>query len=938
VKSRKTVYSRFVTVTGTAAISVLATSMSVALAQEPVEEVLVTGTRIQRNGMSTPTPVTSVSADELAVLAPGQLVEAVAAMPQFLDNHLPADGGAFNTNAGQSFLNLRGIGSSRMLVLLDGRRVVSAGQQGAVNINVFPEAAIERVEVVTGGASAAYGSDAVAGVTNFILNTDYVGFDANVQTGRTSRNDGDTTEISLLGGLELGDRSHLLIAGDHYETDGVFGWDKRSWYRDYAELDNPAGPPDQITVPNARTTLYTYGGLIPSGPLARTQFLPDGTPAPFEAGELVDPPFAQSGGDGVNPYRDNELYPTQERSSVFLHFNRDLTDNVNGYFQATYGNSEAEYKVSELRLYSPFGTQATIYRDNAYLHEDIQAAMDDAGIESFSFHRMSSFADWTDIEHTENTTRSFTVGIDAELNQWTLGAYTQYGRNKRFLAGYQARLDRIYQALDAVIDPATDEIVCNSTLTNPNDGCVPLNLFGYGQMTQQAREYVLDTTTGFTNTRQNFTEISADRDWLPDRQAGPIAFAVGASYRRDTLDAQWLPPASTTTMPTLDEVSYRGLPARQAGSPFIFQQANILAAAGGYDVSEAFSEALIPLVNRPDGRTVNLNVAARYADYDGSGGIWAWKTGIDWEITESVRLRATQSRDIRAANLGERFDRTITDPSYDDPFVGEEHTPIERTISGGNPNVAPEKSDTTTIGVVIQPQSVSGLSLSFDWFDVSIEDAIDQVGGQLIIDLCYEEGSYCFLLSQDPNTGRVLRVDNIFINLVEARVSGVDFEIGYNRQLSGGGSLSMRYFGAYLGEHSFTDQFGVKVDSAGQTGNSSLPEWQGVLSAVYRKGPFALQLTERYIGSGARDNREIEGIDIDDNSVDGVFYTNLRFSYELASLGEGTEFFATAENLFDEDPPLAPGNFSFFSGASQTNAALFDRLGRRYTVGMRLRF
>jgi outer membrane receptor protein involved in Fe transport len=889
--------------------------------------------------MSTPTPVTALNSQELDTLAPGQLVEALASMPQFLGNQLPADGGAFNTDAGQSFLNLRGIGSSRMLVLLDGRRVVAAGQQGAVNINVIPEAAIDRVEVVTGGASAAYGSDAVAGVTNFILKKDYTGFDAKVQGGETSRGDGENLEVSVSGGADIGDRGHILVAADHYHSDGLFGYDKRHWFKSYAELDNPGDGPAQITVPNARTTLYTYGGLIPSGPLRGTQFLADGTPAPFQRGDIVDPPFVQSGGDGVNPLRDNEIYPEQSRDGAFLRFNYGITDNVEMYVQGIYGRTTADFRVSELRLYAPFGTEATIFRDNAYLPDSIKTAMDAAGITSFPFHRMSSFKDWTDIEGTRNTTRGATLGFDASAGDWELGGYVQYGQNKRLLEGFQARLDRVYQALDAVVDPLSGEIVCYSTLTHADDGCVPLNLFGEGRMTQEARDYVLDTEVGFTTTSQKVAEFSANRDIFADRRAGAISLATGVSYRRDELDAEIEPPTPSLRFPTLAEATYRGLPPRQAGSSLVYQQANMLETSGGFDVKEVFAETFIPLLRGDaSGRSLSLDVATRYADYEGSGGIWAWKTGIDWRITSGVRFRATRSRDIRAANLGERFDRTFTDPSYDDPFVGEEHTPLERTVSGGNPGVEPEKSDTTTFGIVYQPPGISGLSTSVDWYDVKIGDAIDQVGGQLIIDLCHDQGSFCELLKQDPATGRVLRVDNIFVNLVEARVAGIDFEVAYNRSLGAGGMLRTRFFGAYLDEHSFTDQFGIKVDRAGETGDSSLPEWQGVLNLAYSRGPLTLSATERYIGSGTRHFREIEGVDIDDNTVDSAFYTNLRLGYDFDTRGGGVEIFANIENLFDEDPPIATNDLSFFSGAAHTNIRLFDRLGRRYTLGARFQF
>lgn len=900
-----------------------------------LEEVQVTGTRIQRSGFASATPVTVMSSEDLEILNPGPLVDAIAVSPQFLNNQLPSDGGTFGNTAGSSSLNLRGIGSNRMLVLLDGRRVVPS-VRGTVNISLLPEALVQRVEVVTGGASAAYGSDAVSGVTNFVLDTEFTGVDGHLQGGNiAAHGDRETYEASFAGGAELSERAHILGTVDFFRAEEVFGWDKRDWFQDYAEIRNldPNGPAF-ITVPHIRSTLYTYGGLIPSGPLAGTEFLEDGTPARFVQGDIPAPPFGQSGGSGVNSLRDNAMYPEVERKNGFLYFDYDVTDDVTAYVQGLYGRSDSIYSVSELRLYNVIGTQATIFRDNAFLPESTGAAMDDAGIDSFTLNRMSSFADWTDLEQVFDETLSLTLGAEADLGNWRLTAYYQNGENERFFEGFQPRMDHVYPALDAVVDPATGQTVCRSTLTNPNDGCRPLNLFGRGQMSAEAVDYVMGTHYGVHEIEQNFAEIAIDGEIARNRRAGSIGVAAGVSWRDETLDARELPPESEVSMPEAGDVAYMGLPPALAGLEWVFQHSEILDSVGGYDVKEVFAEAIVPLVT--EGR-LDLTVAGRYADYSGSGSVPAWKVGLDWQATDGVRFRFTRSRDIRAANLEERFNSQFIGATIDDPFIGvNDIQPPNRIRFGGNPEVDPEEADTWVVGGVFQPSGVDGLSLSVDFYDVDIQGAIDTVGAQTLVDLCFEAGSFCDQLEQDPETGQVMRVNDLYVNLTKAQVTGADLELAYTTPIDG---LRFRVLGSYLREHSFTDQFGNTVDSAGETGDSSLPKRQALVSGFYSTGPVTVAVTNRYIGSGKRDNFEIEGVDIDDNSVDDVWYTDLRLSYEAEMTGGGAwELFANVQNLFDKSPPLAPGGFSFFSGTDQTNINLFDTLGRRYTLGARFRY
>src|SRR5690606_36600130 len=260
-----------------------------------VEEVVVTGSRIQRTGMVTPTPVTAVEADDLSAMAPSNLVASMNQLPQFFNNDSPQTQFNFAGSAGASNLTVRGIGANRTLVLLDGRRIVSSNRLGTTDINVLPEAILQRVEVVTGGASAAYGSDAVAGVANFALNTEFVGCDSHLQGGITDRGDAESFEASVTSGTEIGERGHLIASADVFDSRGVDGYEDRDWYQGWGTVTNPewvasggAVGPQLIIGPTGVSTEYTFGGLIraPGTPLDRLMFLPDGSVAPFQTSRL----------------------------------------------------------------------------------------------------------------------------------------------------------------------------------------------------------------------------------------------------------------------------------------------------------------------------------------------------------------------------------------------------------------------------------------------------------------------------------------------------------------------------------------------------------------------------------------------------------------------------------------------------------------------------
>jgi iron complex outermembrane recepter protein len=967
-----------------------------------VRDVTITGSRLRTTGMATPTPLTVVTDIELTNMAPRNIIESLSQLPQFFGNTTTNQAGQFAGSPGAGNLNLRGLGVNRTLVLLNGRRVVASARQGSTDINVLPEELVRSIEVVTGGASAAYGTDAVAGVVNFILDTDFTGVTAHAQSGITSRGDNPNYEGSLSFGTKVGEKGHLLLSGEYYSQDGVAGYEERTWHNGWGTVTNPMtgpGQPRVLTAPNVVSTRYTFGGLInqPGSALNRLMFLSDGSYTPFIRSDLsvltgTATQSVTTHGSGDNIGLDPSVGPVASdatRNNVFAYFDYDVNDNLKLYAQGVIGRSMTDVPSGSAAMFSTW--QARIYQDNAFLPEELRQIMIDENLPSFGFSRLASVADvGTQQVITRNKTTTPTFGFEAEAFGWNLDGYYQRGRNEREViqTGW-TRTDRIFMALDAVRDPMTGSIVCRASLFDPvNYGnCVPIDLFGAGRASKEAIAYVtsqdvrpvsvtselfispggenLDTgydknitvsydagpdKTIWTEMTQQVAEFTADREVWKGFGAGPVLLAVGGAWRKEEIKqivGELSNPASDPRIvvsPADDPArGIRGIPSGYTSRPTGFQFSTFPNIFGSSDVREAFTETLVPLLSqKPFAEQLNLQLAARWADYSGSGTIWAWKAGADWEITDQVRLRTTLSRDIRAATLSERFDRSGGGANVNDPVFGNTQF-IVGTTTGGNPNVLPEEADTTTLGLVYQPSWLNGFAASLDWYDIQIDGAIGQLGPQRVVDDCFAGATQlCARIERDPVTNEILHVDNIFLNINEARVKGADLELRYSRNVSffedRAESITFRILGSWLDENSITNLGAPKVDRAGETGSLSMPEYRANASVSYTSGPWSAYVQYRWIGSGKRRAAEVEGIDIDDNTISSAAYTDVNLAYAWTRGDGEVEVFANATNLFDKDPPIA-ANFSDFPGTgAQTNVNLFDILGRRYVAGVRLRF
>lgn len=995
-----------------------------------LEEVQVTGSRIvQAPGMFTPTPVTSVNVDTLKEMAPGALSEALSQLPQFFGNTTPQSmlGGQ---NSGGSNVNLRGAGINRTLVLLDGRRVVSSNRFGTVDVNVFPDMLLKGIETVTGGASASYGTDAVAGVVNFLLDTKFEGAKIHAQTGQTSRNDGRNHDVGLAFGHKFGDRLNVIGSISDYGMDpinSVESQQNRSWFNQASRVSNPnTSGPGFLRLPYVSPTNYSFQGLIVEPTLAavnRLQFNSTGTALSPLAFYGVG---NQNGGCqcqalpaqdyGVSTY--NEVQAGYTRTNAFLHLNYDINDNLSVYAQGIYGHSANDTRRESVALLSTW--QGRIYTDNAYLPTDIRdrlnaalparlsytgAAATAAGLVPEKYFGYGLFlpnypgnpiGDTRQI--TSNKMNSLTAGFDADLSGklegWKVNGYAQYGRNRQdFNTVNGIRVDRLWFAMDAVKDTAGN-VVCRVSLAQYDPkglfkGCVPINTFGgIKNITPEAAAYIRDSYKVAAQwVEQTAAEISMNGKLPFGLPAGDIGMAFGASYRKDALSQFTVDPAdefpaqpdgtllSTQglmptgirgVVPVGASSSIAGIPGlRFVGAGYLgdsnsasVQFSSLRAIAGDAHVSEGFTEFQVPVLRDARfARKVDTSFAARYANYSGSGAIWAWKAGASWEIDDQVRLRATKSRDVRAATLQERYDQTrggitVTDPANSNAVTS------AASFSGGNPAVQPEKADTTTIGIVLQPNLVEGLQLSTDWYRISIADAIAQLPGQTIVNNCYTgDTSLCQYVIRRDNlaNGVIDRVDALFINLAKQEVEGVDAEVSYRTPISllGGGpeTLSVRLFSSWL-MHNSTQNRGALVDErSGAIGGASLPKRKATMSVTYGNGPWSLFVQGRFIDGGKLDRTLAESTTayvaanyagtlitgtIDDNRVASVFYVDTNVSYKVESLGN-LSVFANVSNLLDHQPASAPTAIGR-TGPSEYNSALHDVIGRRYVVGLNYKF
>ena len=896
--------------------------------------IVVTGSRIVRDGTQAPSPVTVVGEQLFEQRATTNVADTLNELPAFRPLVTPATQQAVGGNVGARVLDLRGLGAPRTLVLLDGKRFVPSTQQGTVDINLIPTALVERAEIVTGGASAAYGSDAVAGVVNFILNRDLQGFRATLQNGVSQEGDAEEVYASLAYGTAFADgRGHVLVAGEYSDAGGIGDCYSRDWCPN--EMVIPGGGPGNpasVRGGPAQLGLLSNDGLITTAPLLGTTFDRDGNVRQYQFGQTFTAGrtgFLNLGGE--DSLRNGLLVgtlliPPVERYTLYAHGEYEFSDAITANLDLSYG------RVNGMVLGSPPRGNFTIRRDNAFLPAGLGALMDANGLATVSLGR--AFIDiGNPIDDTRNETYRGVVSLEGDFGAgWSWDAYYQYGRND-FRQDYRNNYvgARATLAVDAVSTPSGIQCRVNADADPANDApaCAPLDVFGLGNASQAAVDYV--TQPGFQTAITDQHVVAANvQGSLFELPGGPLQVAAGGEYRSDKIEGE------------ADALSIANAFWSFNGKPI----------NGTIEVKEGYLEAVAPLLgDMPGIALLELNGAVRQTWYDRSSpvtgdssvDVTTWKVGAIYAPFEALRLRATRSRDIRAPNLVELFGpvnagrTTVIDPANNAQQIQ------ITAFQGANPNLAPEEADTWTVGAVLTPQVsfARRLSFSVDYFDISLDGAIGSLGAQTIVNRCDSGATeFCALIRRDAS-GQLIDVQDVFLNINQQANRGIDFEFNYSSFEGPAGAVDVRVLATRYLELSTTDSAGT-VDRAGQTGfrpgtTTGVPDWTVDASINWRMDALTLGLHGNYISEGIFDvlfvGPEDEGYSVtlpnsvNTNRVGDAFTLDFNVGYDVT---DQVEVYGVVENLLDDDPPLAA------SAQGGTNQVYFDPIGRYFKVGVRI--
>lgn len=936
-------------------------------AEAEVTDITVTGSRIARNGYDMPTPITVVSTQDLEASAPANVADYVNQLPAISGSSTPTNNqrGLTSGAAGLNTVSMRNLGSGRTLVLIDGHRTVASTMDGAVDTNLVPQGLIKSIEIVTGGASSVYGSDAVAGVVNYILDRDYTGIKGDFSYGQTTYGDDDTYRATLTAGMKFaGDRGHILLNGTYIQRNGINGvprdWADKGTYM----TQNPAyapgnGQPQYMPSSRAGLNVVTGGGIIVNGPARGVYFGQGGTINNYDYGENYNRAGNSEwtiGGDWQrNQHIDGtSLQPAERMRGIYGRLSYDVTDGINVYGEVSYNRS---YSLNWGGRQTDRGNIA-IACDNAFIpaalltqYPSLACGSRPAGTTAFS---MGSYnADYPTRE-SNNLRQVYRYVLGAEgafdlLNtNWRWDAYYQRGIAKNRISLISANRVQLSYAQDAVRNADGTEIVCRATRDGSADplalGCVPYNRFGIGVNSDEALGYIIGNPWTTQRLQQDVAALNFSTEignpWLP-----PIGIAFGVEHRRE-------------------EVSGYTPVEAQSG----WYSGNFADTFGDYNVTEGYLETLVSLPF-----DIEFNGAARLTSYQQAGEVVTWKAGFTWSPIDDLRLRVVRSRDIRAPNLQELFVAGGGNTNaLLNPWSGTNAR--YRGVPQGNLDLDPEKADTLSLGVVYRPSFVPGFGLSVDYYDIKIKGAIDSLSAQQIVDRCFdgnEELCQQIALSMPDNlaaprydygdtwnrtTGPVPGFADFWVytvqyNYVAVRARGLDFEVSYQTPLDSiaaglPGTLALRGLANRAIERETNNGTQAPTDIVGQN-SGSLPKWKYRLTASYTVDDFTMQLTGRGFGSGVYNNTYIECTSgcpastslnrtISNNRLPGAFYMDAYFSKKVSVGSVDGDLYLQMTNLFNRDPAqVGAGPSDTSSPDPGTNRSLYDYLGRTFRVGLR---
>ena len=951
----------------TVALTSLANAQPVA-APATAETVVVTGSRVITDGNNSPTPVTVVSTDAILALQPNTVYQAINNLPQLNNSQgVYANPGGGTQAQAQNTPNLRNLninGVPRTLVLWDGHRVAPTNPQFlSVDESMIPQMLLQRVDVLTGGVSAVYGSDAVAGVINFVTDTKFDGLKVNAQAGIAQRDGLDrSSDVGIAGGMGFADgRGHVEASFEYFNDPGVltdkldYPWAQQLWT---LQASSGAGPFRLFS--NSRTNQYTFGGLIQGAanagnPGGGLQFGQGGTLIPFVHGTATLNSNIEQGGDGA--YQTvASLKSALESKQLFGRADYDFTDSIHGFVQLAGTKNHYKYIQGKNTFNETYSTT------NAFLTPAEQSVLSGGTngaigpVKTFKMQEQPIGIPPTESEALESQ-YMLLGGLNGTFGdgyKWELVGSHSFAQ-QHSVVDFNANSGLLSAALDAVVNPANGQIVCAAALSNPSQysNCIPMNLFGPNSASAASIAYVEHPTEYFATTTMD--NVSGSVSGSPiSTWAGPIQMALSGEWRNLTLQV-----TGSNSLPT-DKPNCATLPAGPSltncnAQPVLWLQGN---QANRAPVSQAVSEIAyevdVPLLkDQAFAQDVHVNGAARYTDYSTSGSVWTWKVGLDWRVSDELTLRATRSQDIRAPNLTE----LLAPPSVGlttalDSVTNLNAVQVPR-VTQANPNLVPEIAQSMTGGFVYKPEWLTDFSIAVDAFNIKINNAVAQIAGDSVPvqQACIASGGsspYCALMARPfpisnttaANVATAFYIQPINVGLVQTY--GADIEANYATTLFEH-PLSIRALTTYQPHLLQITPGGISQTDLGGVQPTPAVRLTGFIT-YSPTDRLTITWVEKWRSDlGWNSTKSINAAVLEPRIADAA-YTNLNLSYRLEGgldPTDSTELFFNIQNLFDKQPVVASTTGGSGSAGGSNNSGYTvgdDLLGRYFTFGFKYRY
>ncbi|MBN8843407.1 MAG: TonB-dependent receptor [Sphingomonadales bacterium] len=1014
-------------------------------AEEGGTAIVVTGSRIRQPNLESTVPITTVSGEEFFETGQVSIGDVLNDLPQLRSTLSQSNGTRFLGTRGLNLLDLRGLGTQRTLVLVNGRRHVAGdilSNGVSVDINTIPTDMIERVDVLTGGASSIYGSDAIAGVVNFILKDNYDGIQLRGQAGvNLDYGDAGNQYVSFLAGKNFADgRGNAALNVEYaYQSQYAASGRGRNINQNnnfvVVDTDSATGPTpnyddvfDRIFYEDIRSATISTGGQLgftsPTAACGRDPlgaaytctylFRPDGTLTQQTGTRIgLGPNGNYVGGNGYSGREGRlvTLTPTLERISVNFVAHYDISDALVPFVEAKYVKTTAMGSQS-----GPFFSQGTTLGgldvrerprlDNPYLNTQARAIIEQqliaGGATPTNATRFSLRKNWTEFgirdERLVRETWRVVGGFKGDFNDdWNYEISANYGKFKesneiqgnvnvqRYLLGLDTVRDtngnvvcrattdpnnttgyvnidgRTLGQLNALTNPTADEIYIRDRLRADVASCVPINPFGDGSSSAAARQYVLQNTKAQGEITQFVASgfVAGDLSQLFELPGGPIAFSVGAEYRRET------------NFYDLDDDTQFG---------YAFYNAIPAFPKSTFSVKEVFGEVSIPLLkDMPFAHALTVNGSGRIADYKGSTGtVYTYSGGVDYAPIEDIRFRASYSKSVRAPNLSELFSEQSQNfaPNFTDPCsarnlgAGSQFRAANCTAqgrpanydfvyvqsleinSGGNPNLREETSKSFTVGGVFEPRFVPGLSLSVDYYDIKIDNVITSVAAQTIVNQCYDQPTlnnpFCGSFERVGVNGATGNGEEAFrivegtllqstLNFAKLTARGIDVNLNYRKSFDWG---SLAFNGVWTHalersnflnpanpnfENRILSELGDPVDAFNLRTNAKI----GKVGFTYELRYLGGMYLNTYEDFNSLQGRPPENPDYAQvKKYPAVWYHNIRFD---ADVNDRFNVYLGVDNLFDRQPPYGLTGVGAGSG-------IYDVRGRYGYVGAIAKF